>query len=54
MDENKNGKQKNRIQELYDEVEAYKQAIQEARYALASAEMELDEALDAEHEKCLN
>ena len=43
--------EKNRIRELYDEVEAYKQAIQEAWYALQSAEAELDEALEAERAK---
>ena len=37
-----------RIQELINEVEIYKQAIQDAKDALASAEMELDETLDAE------
>lgn len=38
----------NKIQQLMDEVETYKQAIQDAKDALASAEMELDETLDAE------
>lgn len=38
----------NKIQKLMDEVEVYKQAIQDAKDALASAEMELDETLDAE------
>ena len=38
----------NKIQELMNEVETYKQAIQDAKDALASAEMELDETLDAE------
>ena len=37
----------NKIQELFDEVELYKQAIQDAKDALASAEQELDETLDA-------
>ena len=37
-----------KIQELMNEVETYKQAIQDAKDALASAEMELDETLDAE------
>ena len=37
-----------RIQELTSEVEIYKQAIQDAKDALASAEQELDETLDAE------
>lgn len=38
-----------KIQELYQEVETYKQAIQDAKDALASAEQELDETLDAEY-----
>ena len=38
----------NKIQELMNEVETYKQAIQDAKDALASAEQELDETLDAE------
>lgn len=38
----------NKIQELMNEVEIYKQAIQDAKDALASAEMELDETLDME------
>lgn len=38
----------NKIQELMNEVEIYKQAIQDAKDALASAEMELDATLDAE------
>ena len=37
-----------KIQELMSEVEAYKQAIQDAKDALASAETELDETLDTE------
>lgn len=37
-----------KIQDLLNEVETYKQAIQDAKDALASAEMELDEALDEE------
>ena len=39
---------KTKIEELMQEVETYKQAIQDAKDALASAEMELDETLDAE------
>ena len=35
-----------KIQELMQEVEVYKQAVQDAKDALASAEMELDETLD--------
>ena len=38
----------NKIKELMKEVEIYKQAIQDAKDALASAEMELDEELEAE------
>lgn len=36
----------NRIEDLMVDVETYKQAVQDARDALASAEQELDEALD--------
>lgn len=38
--------QDTRIQQLFNEVEIYKQAIQDAKDALASAEQELDETLD--------
>lgn len=41
----------NKIQELFNEVEIYKQAIQDAKDALASAEQELDETLDAEYDQ---
>lgn len=41
----------NKIQELLNEVELYKQAIQDAKDALASAEQELDETLDAEFDQ---
>ena len=41
----------NKIQELFNEVELYKQAIQDAKDALASAEQELDETLDAQSEE---
>lgn len=37
-----------KIQTLMNEVEIYKQAIQDAKDALASAEMELDETLEME------
>jgi len=37
-----------KIQKLMNEVEIFKQTIQDAKDALASAEMELDEALDTE------
>ena len=36
-----------RIQNLMKEVEIFRQAVQDAKDALASAEMELDAALDA-------
>ena len=38
-----------RIQELFDEVETYKQAIQDAGDALASAGQEPDEELDTRY-----
>ena len=38
----------NKIRELMSEVETYRQAIQDAKDALASAEMELDETLEEE------
>ena len=47
-------KTETKIQELFNEVELYKQAIQDAKDALASAEMELDETLDAEFCDTLN
>ncbi len=40
-----------RIEELMQEVEIYRQAIQDAKDALASAEMELDGELDSEFGK---
>lgn len=40
-----------KIQGLFDEVELYKQAIQDAKDALASAEQELDETLAAGYGK---
>ena len=40
-----------KIQELFKEVEVYKQAIQDAKDALASAEQELDETLDEEFDQ---
>ena len=39
------------IQKLMEEVETYKQAIQDAKDALASAEQELDETLEAEYNR---
>ena len=36
-----------KILELYEELKIYRQAIQDAKDALASAEMELDEELEA-------
>ena len=38
-----------RIHELFDEVETYKQTIQDAGDALTSAGQELDEELDARY-----
>ncbi len=40
-----------KIQELMDDVERYRQAIQDARDALASAEQELDAVLSAQYEE---
>ena len=40
----------NEIQKLMAEVEHYKQAIQDAKDALASAEIELDDVLQEEYE----
>ena len=37
------------IRKLADEIEQYKQAIRDAKDALAAAEMELDEELDARY-----
>ena len=39
---------KSKVKELMEEVETYRQAIQDAKDALASAEMELDDELDYE------
>ena len=47
IERGENGSMENKIQELINEVEVYKQAIQDAKDALASAEMELDATLDA-------
>ena len=44
----------NRIQELFNEIGIYEQAIQDAKDALASAEMELDEELEAQFNAGLN
>ena len=41
----------NKIRKLMNEVEIYKQAIRDAKDALASAETELDETLDNEFRK---
>ena len=41
----------NKIQKLLDEVEIYKQAIQDAHNALDEAERELGEVLSPEHEQ---
>ena len=45
---------KDKIQQLFDEIELYKQAINDAKDALASAEFELDETLDAEFRDTLS
>ena len=42
-------KSMSKIQDLMKEVEIYKQAIEDAKDALASAEMELDETLEEEY-----
>lgn len=39
---------KSKVEKLMHEVEIYRQAIHDAKDALASAEMELDEELDYE------
>ena len=41
----------NKIQKLLDEVEIYKQAIQDAHNALDEADRELGEVLSPEHEQ---
>lgn len=38
----------NRIQKITSDIEAYREAIEDARNALATAEQELDQELDAE------
>ena len=43
-----------KIRKLMDEIEICKQAIQDAKDALACAEMELDAELDTEFEKTRN
>ena len=43
--------EENYIKKLFDEVELYKQAIQDAKDALASAEQELDETLAAQYKE---
>ena len=40
-----------RIRELFSEVELYRQAVNDAKDALASAEMELDAMLEAAYER---
>ena len=44
MSENK---EESRIQELFDEVEFYRRAVQDTGEALESAEMERDEAFES-------
>lgn len=48
IDKGETDMSENKIQKLMEEVEIYKQAIQDAKDALASAEMELDETLEEE------
>ena len=43
-----------KILELYEELKIYRQAIQDAKDALASAEMELDEELEARFREQVN
>ena len=40
-----------KIQQILSDIDAYKEAIEEARNALAAAEQELDEELEAEFSK---
>ena len=47
-------KKDGKIQNLFDEAELYRQAIQDAKDALASVEQELDETLAAEYSKAQN
>ena len=47
MQENDAGMSAERIRKISEEIEQYKQAIQDAEDALAEAERELDEELDA-------
>jgi len=42
---------KDSIQKLMDEIENYKQAIQDAQDALDAAERELEETIEYEYEK---
>ena len=48
IDEGEGTMSENKIQKLMEQVEIYKQAVQDAKDALASAEMELTMALDIE------
>lgn len=49
IDNEKGEKNMSKIEDLLVEVETYKQAIQDAKDALASAEQELDEVLAYEY-----
>ena len=51
MSEIRNNEQGSKIEKLMAEVETYRQAIQDAKDALASAEQELDETLAAEYDR---
>ena len=54
MSEIRNINEETRIQELFADIEAYKQAIENAEGALDAAEQKLDEAVAAEFEKQLS
>lgn len=41
----------NKIQQILSDIDAYKEAIEEAQNALAAAEQELEEELEAEYSK---
>lgn len=51
MEKERNEGMENEIQKLMAEVDLYRQAIQDAKDALASAEQELDDMLAREMEK---
>ena len=51
MSENRDNSLQEKLRELNREIEIYKQAIQDAEDALASAEKEMDETLEAEYSR---